>query len=167
MLQDTVQQGCCEDRISHHLRPVSDLLVGSKNQGGGFVGIADKGKEPVSLSPGDRGIPYFIHNNELGLLQVLDPEPGSSVHFSVIQQLNQVHHLLEADGVAAINGLQAEATGNHGFPKSRRTGKDEVSAVVQPVEFFQPGKLRRSNAGFQFVGIKQLQRLHIRREMGS
>ena len=47
MLQDTVQQGCCEDRISHHLRPISDLLVGSKNQGGGFVGIADKGKEPV------------------------------------------------------------------------------------------------------------------------
>ena len=41
VLQDPVQQCGSQDRISHHFRPVSNLLVGRKDQGGRFVGVAD------------------------------------------------------------------------------------------------------------------------------
>ena len=74
MLQDPVQQSSGQDRITHHLCPVCNLLVGRKDQGGSFVSVADKGKEPVGLGPGDRGIPDFITDNQLGFLQVLNPD---------------------------------------------------------------------------------------------
>ena len=79
MLQDPVQQSSGQDRITHHLCPVCNLLVGRKDQGGSFVSVADKGKEPVGLGPGDRGIPDFITDNQLGFLQVLNPEAGCPV----------------------------------------------------------------------------------------
>ena len=60
VLQDPVQEGCGQDRIAHHLRPVCNFLVSRKDQGGGFVGITDKGKEPVGLRPGYRSIPDFV-----------------------------------------------------------------------------------------------------------
>ena len=87
MLQDPVQQRSGQDRISHHLSPVSNLLVGCKDQGGCLVGITDKGKEPVSLGPGNRGVADFVTDNQLGLLQVLNPEAGGTIRLTVVQEL--------------------------------------------------------------------------------
>ena len=75
MLQDPVQQRSGENWIAHHLCPVSNLFVGRKDQGGCLVGIADKGKEPVGLSPGNRSISDFINQYQLSLLQ-FEREPG-------------------------------------------------------------------------------------------
>ena len=51
VLKDPVQQGGSKNRITHHLCPISDLFVSIENQGGGFVGITDKGKESIGLRP--------------------------------------------------------------------------------------------------------------------
>ena len=99
MLQNTIQKGCGQDRITHHLCPVRNLLVGRKDQGGCFVGITDKGEEPIGLSPGDRSIADFINNNELSFFQVFYPEAGCPVHLAIVQELNQVYHFLKADGI--------------------------------------------------------------------
>ena len=90
MLQDSVQQCSGKNRISHHLCPVRNLLVGGKDQGRRLVGITDKGKEPVRLGPGDRSVADFIAYNQLSLLQVLNPEAGSPVRLTVVEKLNQV-----------------------------------------------------------------------------
>jgi len=60
MLQNSVQESCGQDRITHHLCPVRNLLVGRKDQGRCLVGITDKGKEPIGLGPGDRSVPDFV-----------------------------------------------------------------------------------------------------------
>ena len=51
MLKDSVQERCCQHRVSHHLSPISNLFIGSENQGGCLVGITDESKEAVRLSP--------------------------------------------------------------------------------------------------------------------
>ena len=43
MMQDPVQHGGCQDRVSHHLSPFSDLLVRRKDDRVRFVGITDEG----------------------------------------------------------------------------------------------------------------------------
>ena len=60
MVENPVQHGCCKYRISHHFCPVHDLLVGREDEGGGFVGITDEGKEPVGLAAGDRSISDLV-----------------------------------------------------------------------------------------------------------
>ena len=60
MVEYPVQQGCGQHWVAHHLRPVHNLLVCGKDNGGGLIGVADKGKEPVGLAPGDRGVPDLV-----------------------------------------------------------------------------------------------------------
>ena len=45
MVEDPVQHGSCKHWIPHHLCPVNDLLIGGKDDGAGFIGVADKGKK--------------------------------------------------------------------------------------------------------------------------
>ena len=65
MVEDPVQHGRCKYRISHHLCPVHDLLVGRKDKGRGFVSVTDEGEEPVGLAAGDRGVPDLINDDQL------------------------------------------------------------------------------------------------------
>ena len=60
MVENPVQHGSGKYRVAHHLRPVHDLLVGGKDNGGCLVGITDEGKEPVGLAAGDRSISDLV-----------------------------------------------------------------------------------------------------------
>ena len=53
-MKDSVQHGCGKNRITHHLGPLGDLLVGGKNDRRRLVRITDEGEEPVSLRSADR-----------------------------------------------------------------------------------------------------------------
>ena len=52
MVQDPVQHRGGKHRISHHLCPVNDLFVGGKDDGTGFIGVADKCEKNDSLVRG-------------------------------------------------------------------------------------------------------------------
>lgn len=45
MVEDPTPHGSCKHRVAHHLCPVNDLLVGGKDDGVGFIGVADKSKK--------------------------------------------------------------------------------------------------------------------------
>jgi len=82
MVQDPVKQSGSEHRITHHLRPVDDLLVGGEQDGGGFIDIAYDGEEPVGLAPCDGRISDFIDDDQLGFPEVPKPEPCGALVFS-------------------------------------------------------------------------------------
>ena len=64
MVEDPIQHRSCKHRVAHHLSPVNDLFVGGKDDGAGFIGIADKSKKTVCLAPADWRIANLIDNNE-------------------------------------------------------------------------------------------------------
>ena len=49
VMQDPIQHGSGENRVTHHLCPLRDLLVGGEDDGCGLVGVADEGEEAVRL----------------------------------------------------------------------------------------------------------------------
>ena len=106
MMQYPIKQRCGKHRIPNHLSPVGYLFVGRKDDGGGFVGIADKGKEPVSLTSGDRCVTYLVNDYKLSLLEVFEPETCGTFCFCIIKDLNQVDHLLKADGIATVDSVK-------------------------------------------------------------
>ena len=67
MVENPIQHGSSEKWIPHHLCPVNDLFVGGKDDGTGFIGIADKSKKTVCLAPADWRIANLIDNNKLCL----------------------------------------------------------------------------------------------------
>ncbi len=93
MVKYTVEHGGGEDRVPHHLSPVDDLLVGGKDDGAVLIGIADKGKEPVCLCSGYRGIADLIDDDELSLAYVLQHEAGRPLDLSGIEDLDEISHL--------------------------------------------------------------------------
>ena len=95
MMQDTVQHCCCQKGISHHLSPVDNLLVCREDDRGSFVGIADKGEEPVCLAAGARRISDLIDDEKLSLFQVPEPEVGRTFCLSCIKDLYEADHLLK------------------------------------------------------------------------
>ena len=56
MMQDPVQHRSGKYRITHHLSPVNDLFVGGKDDGTGFIGVADKCEKTIRLSAADRSV---------------------------------------------------------------------------------------------------------------
>ena len=67
MVEDPVQHGGCKCWIPHHLCPVNDLLIGGKDDGAGFICVADKGKKAVRLSTADWCVTDLINNDKLCL----------------------------------------------------------------------------------------------------
>ena len=130
MVQDTVQHSSRQNRIAHHLRPVSDLLVRRKDDRVRLIGVTDKGEESVGLGSGDRCISDLINDDQLCLPDVPQPEPGSSFGVGSIKDLHEVRHSLKADGIAGINGFQAQPNSEHGLSKPWWAGKDCKSQAV-------------------------------------
>ena len=63
MVEDPVQHGSCKHWIPHHLCPVNNLLIGGKDDGAGFIGVADKGKKAVRLSTAEMSRKAFWSDN--------------------------------------------------------------------------------------------------------
>jgi len=116
MMEDPAQQGGSKYGVPHHLSPVYDLLVGGKDNGRGFIGVADEGEEPVGLAAGDRSISDLVDDEELGFLQVPKAEARGAFCLCGIQDLHEVHHLLEADGITAVDGVEPQPHRHHGLP---------------------------------------------------
>ena len=156
VMQYPVKQCCGKHRIPNHLSPVGYLFVGRKDDGGGFVCVTDKGKESVGLASGNRCVSYLIDDYQLSLLEVLKPETCGTLCFCIIKDLNKVDHLLEADGIAAVDGVKPSTNSHHSFSKTRRSSKDNVSAVIEPGEFLEFINLSLRYPGIKLVGIEFL-----------
>ena len=97
MVKDPVKHSCGEDGVAHHLSPIDNLLVCRKDDGRRFIGIADEGEESVGLSPADRCIADLIKDNQLGFLNVAEPEACGPFRLGGVQYLDQVCHFFKAD----------------------------------------------------------------------
>ena len=105
-MENPVQHGSGKYGIPHHLCPVHDLLVRGKYDGGCFVGITDEREETVGLAAGNRGIADFIDDKELSLLQVPETKTGGPLSLRSIKDLHKAYHLLKADSVTAVDGVE-------------------------------------------------------------
>ena len=76
MVQDPVQHRGGKHRISHHLCPVNDLFVGGKDDGTGFIGVADKCEKTIRVSAADRSVANLLNDDKLGFLDIFEPESG-------------------------------------------------------------------------------------------
>ena len=146
MVQDPVQHRGGKHRISHHLCPVNDLFVGGKDDGTGFIGVADKCEKTIRLSAADRSVANLINDDKLGFLDIFEPETGGALCLCGVEDLDQAGHLLKTYRIAAVDSLQPQTTGDHSLAEARRPRKDKVSAVVQPGQFFQDGELCLSDS---------------------
>ena len=68
MMKYPIQHGGGQNRITHHLCLLRDLLVGGEDDGGSLVGIANEGEEAVRLCSLYRGISDLINDDQLSLL---------------------------------------------------------------------------------------------------
>ena len=167
MVKDSVQHGCGKNRITHHLGPLGDLLVGGKNDRRRLVRITDEGEEPVGLRSADRCVSDLIDDDQLCLFDVLQPEACTALGISIVEDLHKVGHPLKAYRVAAVDRLHAEAHCQHGLAEPRRARKNDVCIGVYPVQFPELPDLALADSGLQLQRIEQLNRLGIRREVSS
>lgn len=164
-MKNPVKHSSGENRISHHLSPLGYLLVGRKDDGGGLVGVADKGEEPVGLSSRDGRVSDLVYDDQLSLFQVLQPEAGSTLGIGGIHDPDQVSHLFEADSVSGLDCIQTQTDRDHRLAKTWRAGKYDVPTRVQSVELPHLGDLAFGDAAFQFLWEEFFQRLRIRWEV--
>lgn len=113
MVEDPVQHGSCKHWIPHHLCPVNDLLIGGKDDGAGFIGVADKGKKAVRLSTADWCVTDLINNDKLCLSDIFQAESCSPLSFCSIEDTDQVRHLFKTYRITAVDSLQAQTAGYH------------------------------------------------------
>ena len=102
MVQDPVQHRGGKHRISHHLCPVNDLFVGGKDDGTGFIGVADKCEKTIRLSAADRSVANLINDDKLGFLDIFEPETGGALCLCGVEDLDQAGHLLKTSAVSRI-----------------------------------------------------------------
>lgn len=136
MVEDPVQHGSCKHWIPHHLCPVNDLLIGGKDDGAGFIGVADKGKKAVRLSTADWCVTDLINNDKLCLSDIFQAESCSPLSFCSIEDTDQVRHLFKTYRITAVDSLQAQTAGYHGLgrgPEARqRQGFHSCPARIIP-----------------------------------
>ena len=113
MVKDTIQHSCGKHRIAHHLSPLGDLLVSSKDDRGRFIRIAYESEEAISLSPADRCIADLIQNDQLRFAYVLKSEAGASLDVRIVEDLDEVSHPLKADCIAGVYGFKSEPHSEH------------------------------------------------------
>ena len=109
MVKYPVKHGGGKHRVSHHLSPLRNLLVGGKDDGGRLIGVTDESEEAVRLRTRYRCVADFVDDNQLRFLQVLQPEAGGTLCVSSVHDTDQVTHLLEADGIACLDGIQSQS----------------------------------------------------------
>ena len=149
MVKYPVKHGSRQNRVTHHLRPLGDLLVCGKDDRGGLVGVADKGEEAVCFVPGDRRISDLVNNDQLCLPDVLQPEPGGALDIGVVQDPGEAGHALKADRVTAVDCFKPQSCSDHGLAESGRPGKYDVRLGIYPVELFELPELAFSDPGIQ------------------
>lgn len=132
MVENSVQHGSCMHWIAHHFCPVNDLLVGGKDDGASFIGIADKSKKAVRLPTADRCVTNLINNDKLCFPDIFQAESCNPLSFCGIKDADQVFHLFKAYCITAVDSLSSQAASHHGLAEAQRSGKDKVSTVVQP-----------------------------------
>ena len=154
VVKDSVQHGCGKNRITHHLGPLGDLLVGGKNDRRRLVRITDEGEEPVSLRSADRCVSDLIDDDQLCLFDVLQPEACTALGISIVEDLHKVGHPLKAYRVAAVDRLHAEAHCQHGLAEPRRARKNDVCIGVYPVQFPELPDLALADSGLRFQQIE-------------
>ena len=128
MVQDPVQHRGGKHRISHHLCPVNDLFVGGKDDGTGFIGVADKCEKTIRLSAADRSVANLIMMISWAFLIFLSRKPAARSVSCSVEDLDQAGHLLKTYRIAAVDSLQPQTTGYHSLAEARRPRKDKVSA---------------------------------------
>ena len=99
---------------------VNNLLVGGKDDGVGFIGVADNGKKAVRLSTADRCVTNLINNNKLCLPDIFQAGSCSPLSFCGIEDANQVCHLFKTYHITAVDSLQSQTAGHHGLAKARQ-----------------------------------------------
>ena len=120
MVKYSVKQCRGKNGITHHLSPVSDLLVGGKDDGRSFISVADEGEETVCLTSADGRVTYFVDDDQLSFFDVSYPEARRAFRVRVVKEFDQVDHLFKADRVTAVDRVQAKPDGNHRLANTGR-----------------------------------------------
>ena len=89
-----VQHGCGKYRITHHLSPLGDLLVGREDDRSCLVGIAYESEKAIGLGTADRCVSNLIQDHQLSFADVLEPEAGAPFDLRVVKDLDEISHSL-------------------------------------------------------------------------
>ena len=142
-------------------------IINSKDNRCRLVRITDEGEEPVGLCSADRRVSDLIDDDQLCLLDVLQPEACTALGISIVEDLYKVGHPLKTYRVATVDRLHAEAHCQHGLAEPWRAGKNDICIGVYPVQFSELSDLALADSGLQLHRIEQLDRLGIWREVSS
>lgn len=90
VVQETVEQGCCDDGIVEDVAPFGKAAVGGEDHGAAFVAGIDELEEQVAAALDDRQVADLIDDEQLGPAEEAQALPQGALALGLGQRTDQV-----------------------------------------------------------------------------
>ena len=137
MMEETVQECGCHDRIAEHIPPVGKSEVGGQDHGSLLVAGIDQLEEQAGPSGGNGKKADLVDDQQRGMDIGSHPGLQHSGPFGLDQVVDQFGERYPVDTPAGPDGLDTEGGGQMGLAGSR--GTQQVDHLA-PFDEGQPGQ---------------------------
>ena len=117
-MQEPVEDGSGQDGVVEGFTPIEEALVGGDDQAGALVAAHHQAEEQAGFQGGEGQIADLIHDQHLGVNELLQ----GAFKPVFVEGFDQTHHQVfqgqEEDRVARLHGFDAQGDGEVGFSLS-------------------------------------------------
>src|SRR3954453_6830095 len=160
VMQQAIEDGCGDDRISEDRAPLAIALVRSQDDRASFVACTDELEEDSGPEIIQWQIAHLIDDEDLG--SKIDTHAPIKPCFAIgaAEISDQIMRGHEVSAVAGLDGGLGQGHGKMRLPDSRRTEQDDVGSLMNEAQRTQLADLPFVDRGLE-AEVELFERLHI------